>query len=62
MSSICLPECDALDLYQYLRSNNIEVPIIEWFKFQILRISIQAYNSESDIDQLIKYLKKYFNV
>ena len=62
MSSIILPKCNALDLYQYLRSNNIEVPISDWLGYQILRISIQAYNSEKDVSLLIKYLKRYFNV
>ena len=34
----------------------------EWNGKKILRISIQAYNSEKDINKLIKCLKKYFNL
>lgn len=35
----------------------IEVPIIEWNKHKLIRVSFQAYNSESDIDNLEKALK-----
>ena len=62
MSSICVPDCDVFDLYNFLKSNNIEVPVMEWNGKKILRISIQAYNSEKDINKLIKCLKKYFNL
>ena len=61
MSSIQIPDCNVSDLYDYLKSNNIEVPIMEWNSMKILRISIQAYNSRADIDLLIKHLKRYFN-
>ena len=62
MSSIILPQCNSIDFYQYLKSKNIEVPIIDWHNYQILRISIQAYNTSNDINRLIKYIKKYFNL
>ena len=62
MSSVCVPDCDVLDLYKYLKSNQIEVPVMEWNGKKIVRISIQAYNSEEDIDKLIVSLKKYFNL
>ena len=61
MSSIQIPDCNVKDLYNYLKSKKIEVPIIEWENMKILRISIQAYNNEEDINRLIKYLKLYFN-
>ena len=61
MSSIQIPNCNVKDLYNYLKSKKIEVPIIEWENMKILRISIQAYNNEEDINRLIKYLKLYFN-
>ncbi len=60
MSSIILPDCDTSDLYQFLKSKNIEVPIILWNGYCILRISIQAYNSINEIDILINHLKEYF--
>ena len=62
MASICLPDCEVLDLYKFLKSNNIEVPVMDWNHKKILRISIQAYNSEKDIDKLIEVLKKYFKL
>ena len=62
MSSICLPNCNVLDIYQYLKSEKIEVPVIEWNRRKILRISIQAYNSEKDIDKLVTSLKNYFKL
>ena len=61
MSSIIIPDCNIADLYQYLKSKNIEVPIMEWNNRKILRISIQAYNDDNDITRLIKYLKIFFN-
>ena len=61
MSSIIIPDCDIIELYNYLKSNNIEVPIMEWNNKKILRVSIQAYNDKLDIIRLIKYLKLFFN-
>jgi len=62
MSSICIPDCDILNLYKFLKSNKIEVPVMEWNEKKILRISIQAYNSEKDINKLMRCLKKYFKL
>ena len=61
MSSIVIPNCNLSDLYNYLKSKNIEVPIVEWNNMKILRISIQAYNDKLDIIRLIKYLNIFFN-
>ena len=61
MSSFIIPDCNIVDLYEYLKSKNIEVPIMEWNNKKILRISIQAYNDDNDITRLIKYLKIFFN-
>ena len=61
MSSFIIPDCNIADLYEYLKSKNIEVPIMEWNNRKILRISIQAYNDDNDITRLIKYLKIFFN-
>ena len=60
MSSIVIPDCDIIELYNYLKLNNIEVPIMEWNNKKILRVSIQAYNDKLDIIRLIKYLKLFF--
>ncbi len=62
MSSIILPKCNSQDIYKFLKSQNIEIPIIEWNNYQIIRTSIQAYNNWNDIHQLIKCLKEYFKL
>ncbi len=62
MSSILLPSCDSLDIYKYLKSKRIEVPIVDWGEHQIIRISIQAYNTLDDTNQLINSLKGYFKL
>jgi selenocysteine lyase/cysteine desulfurase len=54
MVAMTLPvgtDLDALKhrLYEEFR---IEVPLMQWNKSKILRISIQAYNSQSDIQRL----------
>jgi isopenicillin-N epimerase len=36
---------------------SIEIPCIEWNHMQFLRISVQGYNSQSDIDRLIYALR-----
>lgn len=42
------------ELYQQF---NIEVPCIQWHDWQLLRISVQAYNTQNDLEQLIYGLK-----
>ena len=36
---------------------HIEVPLIEWNGRKFMRISVQAYNSQEDIDVLLEGLK-----
>ena len=36
----------------------IEIPCIQWYDKQFIRISIQAYNSQEDIESLVNALKK----
>ena len=62
MSSIFLPDCDTIDLYNFLKSKNIEIPVLEWNGYKVLRVSIQAYNTYDDIEILIKQLKRYFKL
>jgi isopenicillin-N epimerase len=37
---------------------NIEIPVVTWKDHQFVRVSIQAYNNESDIDALVEALRK----
>jgi len=58
MVSVPLPDhLDArqlqIDLWQKF---NIEIPLINWNGMNLIRISIQGYNSEKDIDALISAL------
>ena len=38
----------------------IEIPLIQWQDKQFFRISVQGYNTQKDIDNLIKALKVLF--
>jgi isopenicillin-N epimerase len=58
MASFPLPPCDPDALKRRLYDEfNIEVPIIQWNDRQLIRVSIQAYNTPSDVDALIGALK-----
>lgn len=43
------------DLYDQFR---IEVPVLQWNKHKLIRVSFQGYNEESDLDSLIMALDK----
>lgn len=53
MAAVALPPCDA-DAFQQrlLEEHRIEIPVIEWNGRQLLRISIQGYNTVADVDAL----------
>ncbi len=58
MVSLPLPPCDAEALKRRLYEEfQIEVPIITWKGQQLIRVSIQAYNSQADVDALIQALE-----
>lgn len=59
MVSVTLPgqvEPESLQSMLYYKYR-IEVPVYIWNNLPVMRISVQAYNSESDIDALISALK-----
>lgn len=61
MVTIPLPNtinCDELKLY-LLNNFNIEVPIFEWLGSKVLRVSIQGYNTQEEIETLFDALVKY---
>jgi isopenicillin-N epimerase len=57
MASFPLPPCDATMLQEGLyRQYGVEVPVVEWQGRQLVRVSIQAYNSPADVQVLVKAL------
>ena len=63
MVSVRLPdEVETLLLKNTLYDNySIEVPILDWEGMKLIRISIQAYNSPTDVEKLINALKEILN-
>jgi len=61
MTSMIVNISDPLDLYKFLKNNNIEIPIISWNNMVLLRVSYQCYNSMEQIEYLDYYLKKYLD-
>ena len=58
MASIPLPPCDAHALQRRLYDDfAVEVPIIDWHDRQFVRVSVQGYNTQPDIDALIEALR-----
>jgi isopenicillin-N epimerase len=58
MSAIRLPELDTEVLQDQLRKNyRIEVPVLRWQGIPLIRVSVQGYNDQRDVDALIAALK-----
>ena len=58
MRAIPLPPGDAAALQTALwQDYRVEVPIIAWQGRRLLRVSVQAYNAEEDIDRLVEGLR-----
>jgi isopenicillin-N epimerase len=56
-ATIPLPPCDATKLQQGLYGKyRIEVPIITWGDRQFVRVSVQGYNTQDDVDCLVAAL------
>jgi isopenicillin-N epimerase len=59
MAAFPLPACDGTKLQRQLYDEyRIEVPIIEWNGRQLVRVSIQGYNTPADVDVLVAALGK----
>jgi isopenicillin-N epimerase len=60
MVSLPLPaDTDIISLKERLYNDyRIEVPLIEWNKRRLIRVSIQGYNTKEDVDKLIFALQK----
>lgn len=58
MAAFPLPPCDAPRLQHRLWEDyRVEVPVIEWKGRQLVRVSVQGYNTQADVDALIKGLQ-----
>jgi isopenicillin-N epimerase len=58
MATFPLPACDAGQLKRRLYDEcRIEVPIIEWGGRQFVRVSVQAYNAQRDLEALVEALR-----
>jgi isopenicillin-N epimerase len=59
MASVLLPACDAEAFAERLRDEfRIEVPVREWNAQQVLRFSIQGYNTQADAEALVAAVAK----
>jgi isopenicillin-N epimerase len=57
MATIPLPPCDAEELKRRLYDEyRVEVPVIEWGRRQFVRVSVQGYNTQDDVDCLVAAL------
>ena len=57
MASMPVPPCDPLILKQHLMERfSIEIPCFKWQDHTIVRVSAQGYNTQSQMDLLVKAL------
>ncbi len=57
MASMPVPSCDPLLLKEtLLELYNIEIPVFNWQDKTIVRVSAQGYNTQTDMDKLVKAL------
>ena len=58
MAAVPLPPCDAGGLQKRLYDEyRVEVPMIEWNGRQLVRVSVQGYNTRGDVDALVEALR-----
>jgi isopenicillin-N epimerase len=59
MAAFPLPPCDGATLQRRLYDEyRVEVPIIEWNDRQLMRVSVQGYNTEADLNALVTALAR----
>lgn len=60
MGIASMPFIEDLDNFKSFLYNNyhIEIPLIKWGGHQLIRVSVQGYNTESDIEALLSALKE----
>jgi isopenicillin-N epimerase len=58
MAAFPLPACDGAALQRRLYDEyRVEVPVIEWNGRQLVRVSVQGYNTREDIEALVRALE-----
>lgn len=63
MAAVPLPPCDAKAMQRTLYDDyHIEVPVIDWNGRQLLRVSVQGYNSVDDLEALGSAISKLLSV
>lgn len=61
MASIPLPPCDTQALWAHLHERyNIEIPVLTWNDRPMIRLSMQGYNTQDDVETLIRAIKAFF--
>lgn len=59
MSALPLPPCDLDELKRRLYDEHrVEIPVIRWNERYFVRLSIQGYNTRTDVDTLIDALRR----
>ena len=59
MAAFPLPPCDAAAIQRRLYDEyRVEVPIIEWNGRQLVRVSVQGYNTLEDVEALVGALRE----
>ena len=58
MAAFPLPACDAGALQRRLYDEyRVEVPVIDWNGRQLVRVSVQGYNTAEDVESLVQALR-----
>ena len=61
MVSAPLPPCDPEDMRHRLFDDyQVDAPVRRWNDLHLIRISVQAYNTEEDVDVLVEALRRLF--
>jgi len=59
MAASPLPACNAAALQRRLYDEyHVEVPIINWNGRQLVRVSVQGYNTREDVEVLLRALEQ----
>jgi isopenicillin-N epimerase len=62
MVSMPVPKCDPLGLKaKLLDQHKIEIPVFNWQDRTIVRVSAQGYNTQKDMDILVKALRQHLS-